>query len=218
MSILALKNVSYRYKNSYKPAVCAVSQEFSTGKVYVIAGPSGSGKSTLLSILAGLDLPSDGEVDYNGDDLKKLDLSRYRRESVSVIFQAFHLFPLMTVMENVCFQLELCGVMPDKAKEQAALLLDSVGIKSEKWGRYPSKLSGGEQQRVAIARSLASHAKIILADEPTGNLDSANTKNIIDILGVLAHEKDYCVIIVTHDSEVAESADVVLRMRDGYLL
>lgn len=217
MSALALENVTYTYKNAPKSAVSEVSYAFEAGKVYAVVGPSGSGKSTLLSMLAGLDLPTEGEVAFNGDSLAGLDLDRYRRESISMIFQSFHLFPLLTVMENVCFPMELCGIAPRDAKPRAEKLLESVGIQKDQMKRFPSKLSGGERQRVAIARSLASNAKIILGDEPTGNLDSTNTQNIIDILASLAHEKGYCVIIVTHDSEVAEAADVALRMRDGEL-
>lgn len=217
MPILTLENVSYTYKHAQKSAVSSVSCAFEKGNVYAIAGPSGSGKSTLLSLLAGLDLPTEGDVVFDGDSLTGLNLDRYRRESISMIFQAFHLFPLMTVMENVCFPMELCGVSPKNAKPRAAELLEGVGITKEQMARFPSKLSGGERQRVAIARSLASSAKIILGDEPTGNLDGANTQNIIDILCSLAHEQGYCVIIVTHDMEVAEAADVALKMRDGEL-
>ncbi len=217
MSVLTLENVTYKYKNAQRAAVSGISHVFEEGKVYAIVGPSGSGKSTLLSLLAGLDLPTEGEVAFDGDSLAGLDLDRYRRESISMIFQAFHLFPLMTVMENVCFPMELCGINPKDAKPRAEALLEGVGITREQMGRFPSKLSGGERQRVAIARSLASNAKIILGDEPTGNLDGANTQNIIDILCSLAHEKGYCVIIVTHDMEVAEAADEALRMRDGEL-
>lgn len=217
MSALALENVTYTYKNALKSAVSGVTYTFEEGKVYAVVGPSGSGKSTLLSLLAGLDLPTEGEVSFDGKSLAGLDLDRYRRESISMIFQAFHLFPLLTVMENVCFPMELCGITPKDARPRAANLLEGVGITKEQMNRFPSKLSGGERQRVAIARSLASNAKILLGDEPTGNLDSANTQNIIEILAGLAHEKGYCVIIVTHDSEVAEAADVALRMRDGEL-
>ena len=215
MSDLALKTVSYKYKNSPRAAVSEISYEFGAGKVYAVVGPSGSGKSTLLSMLAGLDLPTEGEVTFQGNSLRKLDLDRYRRESISMIFQAFHLFELLTVVENVCFPMELCGITPKAAKVRAITLLEGVGITREKMERFPSKLSGGERQRVAIARSLASNAKILLADEPTGNLDSANTQNIVDILWSLAHDKGYCVIIVTHDSEIARMADVLLRMKDG---
>lgn len=217
MAALSLENVTYQYKNTQRAAVSDVSCKFEAGKVYTIIGPSGSGKSTLLSLLAGLDLPTNGEVDFDGENLAGLNLDRYRREGISMIFQAFHLFPLMTVIENVCFPMELCGVAPKDAKPRAAELLEGVGITKEQMDRFPSKLSGGEQQRVAIARSLASSAKIMLADEPTGNLDSANTQNIMEILCSLAHDKGYCVIIVTHDLEVAEMADVQLRMRDGEL-
>ena len=217
MPTLSLDNVTYTYKNAHRAAVSDVSCTFEGGKVYALVGPSGSGKSTLLSLLAGLDLPTGGQVAFNGENLAELDLDRYRRESISMIFQAFHLFPLLTVMENVCFPMELCGVTPKDAKPRAAMLLEGVGITEEQMRRFPSKLSGGERQRVAIARSLASNAKIILGDEPTGNLDSANTQNIIEILCSLAHEKGYCVIIVTHDMEVADAADVAFRMRDGKL-
>jgi len=217
MSILSLENVSYTYKNAPRPAVSEISYTFEEGNVYAIVGPSGSGKSTLLSLLAGLDLPTDGKITFDGDNLAELNLDRYRRESISMIFQAFHLFPLLTVMENVCFPMELCGVTPKDARPRAKALLEGVGITQEQMNRFPSKLSGGERQRVAIARSLASNAKIILGDEPTGNLDGANTQNIIDILCSLANEKGYCVIIVTHDMEVAGAADVAFRMRDGKL-
>lgn len=217
MSILSLENVSYTYKNAPRAAVSDISCMFEEGNVYAIVGPSGSGKSTLLSLLAGLDLPTDGKITFDGDNLATLNLDRYRRESISMIFQAFHLFPLLTVMENVCFPMELCGVTPKDARPRAKALLEGVGITQEQMNRFPSKLSGGERQRVAIARSLASNARIILGDEPTGNLDGANTQNIIDILCGLAHEKGYCIIIVTHDMEVAQAADVAFRMRDGKL-
>lgn len=218
MACLTLDKVTYTYKNAKKPAVSGISFMFEAGQVYAIVGPSGSGKSTLLSLLAGLDLPTEGEIALNGDSLSEIDLDYYRRECISMIFQAFHLFPLLTVIENVCFPMELCGVSPKAAKPRAAELLESVGITKEQMNRFPSKLSGGEQQRVAIARSLASNAKIILADEPTGSLDGANTQNIVEILSGLAHKKGYCVILVTHDLEVAEMADVALRLRDGALL
>ncbi len=215
MAVLSLENVTYRYKNAQRAAVSGVSCEFEEGKVYAVVGASGSGKSTFLSLLAGLDLPTEGTIRFQGDSLAELNLDRYRRESISMIFQAFHLFPLLTVMENVCFPMELCGITPKDARPRAAKLLEAVGIREEQMKRFPSKLSGGERQRVAIARSLASNAKIILGDEPTGNLDGENTQNIMDILCELAHKKGYCVILVTHDMEVAEMADVSFRMKDG---
>lgn len=215
MAVLSLENVTYRYKNAQRAAVSGISCEFEEGKVYAVVGASGSGKSTFLSLLAGLDLPTEGTIRFQGDSLAELNLDRYRRESISMIFQVFHLFPLLTVMENVCFPMELCGITPKDARPRAAKLLEAVGIREEQMKRFPSKLSGGERQRVAIARSLASNAKIILGDEPTGNLDGENTQNIMDILCELAHKKGYCVIVVTHDMEVAEMADVSFRMKDG---
>lgn len=215
MAVLSLENVTYRYKNAQRAAVSGISCEFEEGKVYAVVGASGSGKSTFLSLLAGLDLPTEGTIRFQGDSLAELNLDRYRRESISMIFQVFHLFPLLTVMENVCFPMELCGITPKDARPRAAKLLEAVGIREEQMKRFPSKLSGGERQRVAIARSLASNAKIILGDEPAGNLDGENTQNIMDILCELAHKKGYCVILVTHDMEVAEMADVSFRMKDG---
>jgi putative ABC transport system ATP-binding protein len=217
MPVLTLNNVSYKYRSAEKPAVNRANCAFEAGKLYAIVGPSGSGKSTLLSMLAGLDLSTEGEVRLGDESLAVLDLDLYRRESIAMIFQAFHLFPLLTVLENVCFPMELSGVTPKEAKRHAAKLLESVGITKEQMKRFPSKLSGGEQQRVAIARSLSAGAKILLADEPTGNLDAANSKNIMSILHGLAHDSGYCVIIVTHDLEIAEEADVVFKMKDGVL-
>jgi putative ABC transport system ATP-binding protein len=194
-----------------------ISFQFEQGRLYAVVGPSGSGKSTLLSMLAGLDLPTDGVILFDDENLAELDLDRYRREEVAMIFQAFHLLPLLTAMENVCYPLELCGQSPSDAKKRAEKLLEKVGIPEDGMKRLPSHLSGGEQQRVAIARSLATGAKIILADEPTGNLDLENTNNVMEILVQLAHDEDYCVIIVTHDPEIAKRADVVFKMTDGIL-
>lgn len=217
MAALSLRNVTYSYKNSQKPAVAEVNCDFEAGTLYAVIGPSGSGKSTLLSLLAGLDLPADGDVLLGDDAIRTLDLDRYRRESVSMIFQAFQLFPLLTVIENVCFPLELIGQKPADAKPRAQELLASVGIEPDEMKRFPANLSGGQQQRVAIARSLASGARIILADEPTGNLDVENTMLVMEILKRLADKQGRCVIVVTHDAEVAAMADVIYRMKDGYL-
>ena len=140
MATLSLENVTYKYKNAQRAAVSGISCTFEEGNVYAIVGPSGSGKSTLLSLLAGLDLPTEGEVAFDGDSLAGLNLDRYRRESISMIFQAFHLFPLMTVMENVCFPMELCGITPKDARPRAEALLEGVGITKEQMGRFPSKL------------------------------------------------------------------------------
>ena len=215
--MLKVDNVSYRYKNSDRDVLRSVSANFEGGKIHAVVGPSGSGKTTLLSILAGLDEPSAGSVTIDGDDLGAMDLDQYRREHISMIFQAFQLFPLLTAAENVCTPMQLNGENRSLAQLRAKGLLESVGIDESKHKRYPANLSGGEQQRVAIARSLSSGAKVILADEPTGNLDEANGEAVISILTKLAHELGYCVIVVTHNLEIAESSDVVYRMSDGVL-
>ncbi|MCL2354042.1 MAG: ATP-binding cassette domain-containing protein, partial [Defluviitaleaceae bacterium] len=163
--MLKIENLVYRYKNSDRDVLKKLNVNFEAGKVNAILGPSGSGKTTLLSIMAGLDRPTSGTIAINGSDLKDMDLDRYRRESISIIFQAFHLFPLLTAVENVCYPMEANGVDKKDAVERAKSLLNSVGITDEKHKRYPSNLSGGEQQRVAIARALSTGAKVILADE-----------------------------------------------------
>ena len=217
MAELTLHRVSYRYPRAARDALQGVECRFRAGEVAAVVGPSGSGKTTLLSIMAGLDRPSGGEVLVDGKKLSEMDLDAYRRQYVSVIFQAFHLFPLLTVLENVCFPLELLGAGEKGAREQARRNLELVGIAEEKHRRYPSQLSGGEQQRVAIARALSSGAGILLADEPTGNLDGENSRNIVDILTRLAPEGGYCVVIVTHDPAIADAADVVYTVADGEL-
>jgi putative ABC transport system ATP-binding protein len=218
MSTLKLEEVSYQYKNGDRKVVNKVSCLFGSGNVSAVVGPSGSGKTTLLSLMAGLDQPTQGKILLDGEELANMDLDQYRRERVAMVFQAFHLFPLLTVLENVCFPMELNGISKTNAKAKAKELLTSVGIGAEKHRRYPSNLSGGEQQRVAIARALASGARVILADEPTGNLDKANGENVIEILQQLAHQQRYCVVVVTHNLEIAERSDEVWSMSDGVLV
>ena len=217
MSELTLQQVSYRYPGGSRYALDGISGTFSAGKLYAVIGPSGSGKSTLLSLMAGLDRPTEGSLQLNGSDYRSLNLVRCRRQEIAMIFQAFQLFPLLTVLENVCFPMEANGVKQKEAKAKAKELLTSVGISEEQYQRYPANLSGGEQQRVAIARALSSGAGIILADEPTGNLDTANGNQVMEILLRLAHEEGRCVIVVTHDMDIAAQADEVWRMKDGAL-
>ena len=217
MSELTLQQVSYRYPGGSRYALDGISGTFSAGKLYAVIGPSGSGKSTLLSLMAGLDRPTEGSLQLNGSDYRSLNLDRCRRQEIAMIFQAFQLFPLLTVLENVCFPMEANGVKQKEAKAKAKELLTSVGISEEQHQRYPANLSGGEQQRVAIARALSSGAGIILADEPTGNLDTANGNQVMEILLRLAHEEGRCVIVVTNDMDIAAQADEVWRMKDGAL-
>lgn len=217
MPELELKSVSYQYRGSRRNVLNQVSCAFEKGEVTAVIGPSGSGKTTLLSLMAGLDEPTSGSMWVHGEDMEKMDLDAYRRQKASVIFQAFQLFPRLTILENVCYPMEINGISARKAKQHAAKNLEAVGIGEEKYKRFPSRLSGGEQQRVAIARALSSGAGILLADEPTGNLDGENSRNIVSLLTELAHKNDYCVIIVTHDMAIAEAADKVYRMEDGVL-
>ena len=219
MSVLSAKEVTYEYRNAYQTvrAVDGVSCEFRQGQVYAIVGSSGSGKTTLLSLLAGLDVPTFGTIELEGKATANMDRDEYRLNHVSVIYQNFNLFQHLTVLENAAYPLYIRGLSCKEADAIAKEKLLQVGLKEDQFKRLPNMLSGGEQQRVAIARALASGSEIILADEPTGNLDSRNSRNIVEILHRLAHENDRCVIIVTHDPEVAEAADVVLRMKDGRL-
>lgn len=219
MSILKAKEVSYIYKSKYQmvEAVSNVSCTFDTGKVYAIVGHSGSGKSTLLSLLAGLDLPTKGEIYLEDKPMSTLDRDRYRREIASVVYQSFNLFPLLTALENVAYPMELKGVSAKEAREKAKELISKVGLEERIYNQLPLMMSGGEQQRVAIARALAVGGKILLADEPTGNLDTANGNIVVELLGKLAHEQGYAVIIITHDMGIANRADVVYTMKDGQL-
>lgn len=215
MAKLELNNIYYRYKGTDKDVLKGVTAVFDAGKLHAIVGPSGSGKTTLLSIMAGLDEPTSGSIHIDGKDLKEMDADEYRRDCISMIFQAYQLFPLLTSLENVCFPMEYKGVEPKTAAETGKEVLNTLGIKGDKQGRYPANLSGGEQQRVAIARTLATGAKVILADEPTGNLDDDNTLRILEILKQLAHEQNFCIIIVTHDTELAESCDSIWKITEG---
>ena len=220
MSILTATDVIYEYRNAYQTvrAVNGVSCEFEQGLVYAIVGSSGSGKTTFLSLLAGLDVPTSRTIALDGQSTAELDRDEYRLNHVSVIYQNFNLFQHLTVLENAAYPLYVRKVSGKEADAVAREKLLQVGLKEDQFKRLPNMLSGGEQQRVAIARALASGSEIILADEPTGNLDSTNSQNIVEILHRLAHENDRCVIIVTHDPAVAEAADVVLNMKDGVLV
>lgn len=216
---IQLEHVSYIYtgKQQTKTAVDDVTYSFSSGIMYAIMGASGSGKSTLLSLLAGLKLPSEGRVLYDGQPTTELDCSQLRRDTVSVIYQEFNLFPLLTAEENVSYPLRLRKEEHIRIADLARQALTDMGLKENVFRKLPNMLSGGEQQRVAIARALVTGSQVILADEPTGNLDSENSRHIVEILQKLAHEEGRCVIVVTHEPEVASCADVVLRMQDGRL-
>ena len=219
MNILAADQVDYIYQSKYQKvhALKSVSCSFEEGKFYAIVGHSGSGKTTLLSMLAGLGVPTQGQVlaGPEGKSLREIGSEKHRREDVSVIYQSFNLFPTLSILENVTYPMRINGRAPGAAKERARELLEAVGLGEVDGRKLPAMLPGGQQQRVAIARALASEAKVILADEPTGNLDSENGQMVIDLLKKLVEEKGYCVIVVTHDLGIAQQADVVYRMKDG---
>ena len=215
--MLKIEDLAYTYKSKYQTvkALKGITYAFEPGKFYALIGKSGSGKTTLLSLLAALDIPTEGRVVFEDKTTAEIDRDLYHRDTVAVIYQSYNLLPLLSVMENVTFPLELKKV-PD-ARNIAEEKLRAVGLDETYFKRLPAMLSGGEQQRVAIARALASDAKIILADEPTGNLDTENSEIVIDLLQKLAHEEGYCVIVVTHDLSIADKADEVLKLKDGAL-
>ena len=220
MALLEAREVHFQYGKGprSKPVLRGVNAAFEPGQLYALVGKSGSGKSTLMSLLAALLLPSAGEILYDGISTAQLDARRYRRTQVTTVYQDFALFPLLNVTENICYPMELQKLPQREQKQRSEALAAQVGLGPELLARYPSAISGGEQQRVAIARALATGARVILADEPTGNLDQANSDQIVELLLRAAHEEERCVIVVTHDPEVAARSDRVLRLVDGILI
>mgnify|MGYP001144905619 FL=1 len=207
MSILEVKDLKYSYENN-KPVLRGINAKMEQGKMYAILGPSGCGKTTLLSLLGGLDSPSDGQILYQGEDIASTGLADHRRSHVAFIFQSYNLIDYLTPMENVALT----------SKQPPLPILEQLGLTAEESKRNVLKLSGGQQQRVAIARALASDAQVILADEPTGNLDEDTAAEITAILKESAHKSRKCVVIVTHSKELAQAADVILRLKKGELI
>lgn len=191
---------------------------FQTGHFYTILGPSGSGKTTALSLGCGLDIPKNGYVLYKGKDIRKIGLDRYRNQYVSVIFQSYNLITYMTALQNVLTAMEITGVQVKNKKERALELLEKVGLTEVEAKRNVLQLSGGQQQRVAIARALSCNVDILIADEPTGNLDEETAKEIIDLFQKLAHQENKCVIVVTHSQEVAKQSDRVIYLSKKQLV
>jgi putative ABC transport system ATP-binding protein len=219
MSILRTESLTRAYPSGGRELVVLrdITFELEAGQVLAITGPSGSGKSTLLGLLAGLDLPTSGRVLLDGRDLSRLgedERARVRSLSVGFVFQSFHLIPTLTARENVQVPLELRG---EDARERALELLGRVGL-GDRAHHYPAQLSGGEQQRVAVARAFANRPKLLFADEPTGNLDAANGRNVVELLAELNRELGTTVVLVTHEQELAARAHRVLRLRDGALV
>lgn len=204
MSILSLQNISFSYGKT--PVLKDVSYEFEKGKMYCIIGKSGAGKTTLLSLLSGLAAPTAGDIIYDGKSISKIDKYTFRSKYIGVVFQSFNLITKYTALENVVLSMDVANYKTKDKKARALELLDSVGLDEDEANRRVLKLSGGQQQRVAIARALSYDPDIILADEPTGNLDRETQKEIMDIFRDLANQGK-CVILVSHSPEVAEMCD-----------
>ena len=212
MSILEVKDLYFTYPDgdNRKIILNEVNVSFEKGKFYTILGASGSGKTTFLSLIAALDKPEKGEILFNGEDIADIGLEKYRRNNIGIVFQSYNLIPYMNGLENVMVAMSITdnkieGNMKDKALE----ILESVGIDGSKATRRINRLSGGEQQRVAIARAISTNVEVIVADEPTGNLDGKTSETIIDLFKELAHQRDKCVIMVTHSEKIAEQSDVI---------
>ena len=204
MSILSLQNISFAYDKT--PVLKDISYEFEKGKMYCIIGKSGAGKTTLLSLLSGLAKPTAGEIFYDGKSIAKIDKYTFRSRYIGVVFQSFNLITKYTALENVVLSMDVAGAKIKDKKQKALTLLDSVGLDEDEANRRVLKLSGGQQQRVAIARALSYDPDIILADEPTGNLDRDTQKEIMDIFRELANQGK-CVILVSHSPDVADMCD-----------
>lgn len=211
MSILKLENICYQYDGNKKQVLKDINFEFEKGKIYAIVGQSGAGKTTLLSILSSLAKPTSGKIYLNGEDINKIDKYKFRSNHVGVVFQSFNLLTHLTALENVVLSMNISGKKFDNKKETAIEMLKKVGLNEEEANRRVLKLSGGQQQRVAIARALSYDPQIILADEPTGNLDEKTQDEIMDIFHMLSKEGK-CIILVTHSPAVAKSADAVYKL------
>jgi putative ABC transport system ATP-binding protein len=213
--ILKLDNVGYRYSDAPKDdyVLKDINYEFELGKTYAIRGRSGSGKTTLLSLLSGLEKTSMGHIYYNNQDLAKMNLDKYRNTNIGIVFQSYNLLPHLTAAENVILSMDISHIKVENKHKKVIELLNSVGLSEEKGNRRILRLSGGEQQRVAIARSLSYNPSIILADEPTGNLDQETENDILKIFDDLAHKENKCIIIVTHSKNVANHVDEVFELK-----
>ena len=219
-TILKLENLNYGYEDGgfRRQILKDLSYEFEQGQFYTILGPSGSGKTTLLSIIAGLDKQESGKIYYEGDDLDKIGLYKYRRNKIGIVFQQYNLISYLTGLENIELAMtETDNAIPKNQKEVAYALLEKFGIVKSKADRLVTKLSGGEQQRVAIARAIASNVDLIFADEPTGNLDTATEQEIIKIFRMLTEEFGKTVIVVTHSNVVSQLSDHRGVLNEGQL-
>ena len=222
MKVIEIKNVNKIYNDSEVEvhAVNGVDLEFEQGEFAAIVGPSGSGKTTLLNMLGGLDNPTSGNISIGGTEISQLKGSKlidFRLHNIGFVFQSYNLIPVLTAKENVEFIMQMQGVPAKERTERTLELLESVGL-GERTDSRPSRLSGGQQQRVAVARALASKPKFVLADEPTANLDSSSTENLLDIMEKLNREENITFIFSTHDARVVKKARRVITIEDGKVI
>lgn len=213
--ILSIKDVSYRYEDAKEDDYILkdINYDFELGKVYAIRGKSGSGKTTLLSLISGLETKYEGTIIYDDKDLKSIDLDKYRNTYIGIVFQSYNLLPHLTAIENITLSMDISRIKCNDKRKKALDLMESVGLDETFANRRVLKLSGGEQQRIAIARSLSYDPEVIIADEPTGNLDKDTEDEILKIFKKLAHENNKCVIIVTHSKNVSDNVDVVYDLK-----
>ncbi|MFE0106096.1 ABC transporter ATP-binding protein [Streptomyces sp. NPDC059009] len=218
-ALLELADVTRTYQsgNRRRAVLKGVSYRFEAGRMYAVVGPSGSGKTTLLSLASGLDAPSSGTVSFQGQDISRLGLGRYRNQHVATVFQSLNLLTYMTAVQNITSAMEITGVKGGRRKQRAVELLTLLGVEPTEHHRRTLQLSGGQQQRVAIARALACEVDVLFADEPTGSLDHETADGIIEVFRGLAHDDGKCVIVVTHSKEVAAASDEVLHLKRGKL-
>ncbi|MGN4127148.1 ABC transporter ATP-binding protein [Lysinibacillus sphaericus] len=219
-TILQFRNLQYYYQSNNKKNTLLenVNFTFEAGCFYSILGPSGSGKTTALSLASGLDNPKEGHVLYKGKGIRKIGLNTYRNKYVSIIFQSYNLITYMTALQNVVTAMEITGVNVKDKKGRALELLGKVGLTEVEAKRKVLQLSGGQQQRVAIARALSSNVDLLIADEPTGNLDEKTSVEIVELFKNLAHKENKCIIVVTHSQEVAKQSDKVVYLEKRNLV
>lgn len=213
--ILSIKNVSYRYEDAKKNdyVLKDINYDFELGKTYAIRGRSGSGKTTLLSLISGLETKYEGDIFYDDKNIKEIDLDKYRNTYIGIVFQSYNLLPHLTAIENIMLSMDISGIKLKNKRNEALKLMKSVGLDESFADRRVLKLSGGEQQRIAIARSLSYNPNVIIADEPTGNLDKDTEDEILKIFKELAHKEKKCIIIVTHSKNVSDNVDVVYNLK-----
>ncbi|MBU3090755.1 ABC transporter ATP-binding protein [Clostridium sp. CF011] len=219
-TILEFKNVSYHFQDGSKKTTILkqIGFKFEKGNFYTILGSSGSGKTTFLALASGLDTSKAGEILYEKKNITNIGLTNYRNKYIGIVFQSYNLIPYMSALQNVLTAMEITKNKIENKKQKAYDLLEKMGLTKDEAHRNVLKLSGGQQQRVAIARALSSEGDLIIADEPTGNLDADIASDIVTIFKSLAHRENKCVIVVTHSSEVASQSDVILRLKGGVLV